>query len=381
MNVEEKLEELQSKLYEIKKRADSVIESYNNSPTYTITESEGSVDNYKYFLYPYKNFGRSLPKDEEFVAKHLAHFIDPTVDYLVTFEADGIGITKLISVITDIPMLVCKTFHYNQPVFKFTQKTGYFERDMYCPKLVEGKKIAIVDCMVSTGGTVSGLVGAINDQKINTDIKGIYTVVNKTNYQESPDLFGTILYKYLFNVVVNEHDKVESVISDNFRDAYWTYVNSNIMEFIRDLSTLSDISRNDFTVGAVVVDDETLEVLGYGWTGSTKHAEDNAITMAKKNHDLTGRILVVYTTLEPCIYRTVEGEESCSSMISKIPEIKWIVIDRRDDKDDKNFHEGIKQLSDTGKYVVCFEDHPSIALNYDPSLSERTTFAGHSITK
>lgn len=377
MDIERSIKLLQSRLYEIKDRADSVLNSYNKSPTYVISDSKGSVKNYEYFVYPYKNFNNSLPKDEEFVAKHLGHFIPSDVDYLVTMEADGIGTTKLISTQKDIPMLVCKPFHYNQPVFKFIQKTGYFEREMYCPKLIEGKKIAIVDCMVSTGGTVSGLLTAIKEQNINTTIEGIYAVVNKTNYQTGNDLFGGYPYKFLFNVLINKDHEVESAVSDNFRDSYWTYVNFQIMEFVRNVSAISDTSRNDYKVGSVLVDDVTLEILGFGYTEKIKHAEVNAIAMAQRNHSLKGRVLVLYTSLEPCVYRSVEGEESCSSIISKIPEIKWIVIDKRDEKNAKNFHEGIKQLSNTGgKYVVCLEDHPSIALNYDPSLSDQITFSG-----
>ena len=375
MKIENKAKELQKKLHAIKERADSVLKAYRDSSTYTISDSKGSVKDYKYFLYPFKNFSDTNPKDEEFIAKSLAHFINKDVDYLVTFEADGIGITKLISVLTGIPMLVCKPFHYNQQVISFSQKTGYFDRLMYCPQLIKGKKIAIVDCIVSTGGTVQGLLKSISELDEKVEVEGIYAVVNKTNYQSGEDLFDGLKYKYLFNVKIDDEGKVVSAISDNFRDSYWTEVNSNIMNFTRDLAKLSDLSRNDFLVGATLVDDVTLDVLGWGCKGPQKHAEANAIEMAKSRGSISDRVLVMYTTLEPCVYRNIAGMTSCSSLILEIPEIKWVVIDQRDDLDPKNFHEGIEALKNGGRYVVCFEDHPSIALNYDPSLSKQVAFS------
>ncbi len=366
---------LQAILSELKKRSDSVLLSYRDSSTYTISDSKGSIKDYKYFLYPFKNFSDAKPQDEQFIAKHLAEFIDKTVDYLVTFEADGIGITKLISVLTGIPMLVCKPFHYNQAVFSFQQKTGYFERTMYCPKLIAGKRIAIIDCIVSTGGTVKGLLDSLEKENIGTEVEGIYAVVNKTNYQE-PNIFGTVKYHSLFNVIIEDNGKVTSAISDNFREAYWTEVNWKIMNFALLLAEQSDMSRNDFKVGAVLIDDVTLEILGWGYKGPSVHAEGNAIAMAKKNFSFENRIIVVYTTLEPCVYRNIEGMKSCSELIAEIPEIHWVVINQKDEVDPKNFHYGIEALEKAKKYVVCFESHPSIALNYTPELSLQKTFAG-----
>jgi adenine phosphoribosyltransferase len=373
--IKSKAEELQKTLFELKKRSDSVLSTYRDSPTYTITDSKGSVKDYKYFLYPFKNFSDTKPADEQFIAKHLADFIDKTVDYLVTFEADGIGITKLISVITGIPMLVCKPFHYHQPVFSFQQKTGYFERTMHCPKLIAGKRIAIVDCIVSTGGTVKGFLEALDKEDMVTEVEGVYAVVNKTNYQE-PNIFGTLKYRSLFNVIVEDDGRVTSAISDNFREAFWKEINTSIMNFARLLATQSDLSRNDFKVGSVLMDDVTFEILGWGCKGPRMHAEDNAIQMAKRNFPLQNRIIVIYTTLEPCVYRNIEGMKPCSNIISEIPEIHWVVIDQKDDEDPKNFHYGIEALKKASKYVVCFESHPSIALNYSPELSAQKEFTG-----
>jgi adenine phosphoribosyltransferase len=367
---------LQERLFSIKQRADSVLKTYNDSPTYAINDSKGSVKGYKYFLYPFKNFSATDPRDEKFIAEHLAVFIKKDVDFLITFEADGIGITKLISVATGIPMLVCKPFHYNQPVIPFQQRTGYFERTMYCPEIIEGKRIAIVDCIVSTGGTIQGILEAFKKQKIDVDVRGIYAVVNKTNYQMNTDLFGGLEYRYLFNVVVNDEDKVVSAISDDFRDAFWREVNTDIMKFARDLAKQSDKSRNDFEVGAVLIDGVSFEILGWGFKGAARHAEDNALIMARENYSLKGRLINLYTTLEPCVYRNIEGMKPCSLLIEETPEIRWVVIDQRDAEDDKNHHEGIAALKKADKFVVCFEDHPSVALNPSPILAKQTKFSG-----
>jgi adenine phosphoribosyltransferase len=369
------IEKLQMTMNLTKERADSVLRAYVNSETYIIDNSEGSIKNYHYFLYPFKNFSDSDPRDEEFIAKHLSLSLDKNIDYIITFDSDGIGISKLISVILNIPMLVCKPFHYNQAVFSLKQRTGYFEREMFCPRLINGKKIVILDCMVSTGGTVKGFVEALRLNKIDVKVVGIYTVVNKTNYHsDAENMFGKIPYKFLFNVLIKEDGSVNSSISDLFREIFWKKINAEIINTSKRIAKNSDQSRNKFKVGAIIIDNETFEILGWGNKGKYVHAEEAALEMAKKNGDLSGKDLTLYTNLEPCSYRNMKNRIPCSRLIEEESSIKWVVVGNRDKRDKKNFGLGLKRLVEAGKYVVCLEDHPSIPINFSGRLSERRSF-------
>lgn len=196
----------------MKNKFHNIMETYILSPTYIINSNNGSITNYKYFLYPFKNFTYTDPKDEVLLAESLSKFIPKDIDFLVTFEADGIGITKLISIIMNVPMIVCKPFHYNQKVFSFIQKTGYFSRKMYCPSLIEGKKIAIIDCIVSTGGTIKGFLSGLNNNFPDTEVAGIYSVVNKKDFNFKKN-FAPIDFKYLFDISINETGKVQASLS------------------------------------------------------------------------------------------------------------------------------------------------------------------------
>lgn len=366
------INKIQEEISQIRMRADSVVEEYHNSPVYTIKNSTGSVKNYKYFIYPYKNFTESNIQNEAFIAKYMSLLIPKNIDYLVTFEADGIGIGKLISYLLNKPLIVCKPFHYHQKVISFSQKTGYFERKMYCPAIVKGKKVAIIDCMTSTGGTIKGLIKKLNRSKTKT--LGVYVVVNKTNYHHEKNPFGKIPYKYLFDVEVIKK-KVETKVSDIFRELFWEEINIKLMEITSKISKKSNKERNNFEVGAMVMDSDTFEILGWGKKTKYYHAEVNAIRMANRKHNITGRTLTLYTNLEPCVKRTLNGKPSCTELILNEPSIKWVVIREKDRLDKNNFNKGLKKLQKGGKYVILLETHPSRPLNYDEPLTKRKHFS------
>lgn len=183
---------------------------FTNSRLHTIKDSNGSISNYHYFTYPFKGFDIHKPAYEVFIANCLSKMLDNKIDLLVTFESDGIGITKLVSSITDVPMLVCKPFHYNRECIKFTQLSGYHKRLLYLPKkLIDDKRIAILDVIVSTGGTINNFLEALVEQTTDVNVTGIYSVVHKHNYNDyriNPEqLFGKLDYKFLFELEIDSN--------------------------------------------------------------------------------------------------------------------------------------------------------------------------------
>ena len=139
---------------------------------------------YKYFVYPYKGLTPTDPKELNYLAKIIAKRISKDVDLLFTFETDGIFITYPVSSLLDKPFVCARKFHYNleKPV-KLSQKTGYYKRDLFfslngCNK----RKVAIIDCVHSTGGSIKGAIKIF--KKLIIEVAGIYVVVNKVDYND-----------------------------------------------------------------------------------------------------------------------------------------------------------------------------------------------------
>lgn len=68
--------------------------------------------------------------------------------------------------------------------FKFTQETGYYKRELFFSlDLSKIKKVAVVDCILSTGGTLKAIVDLF--KRLGVEVEGIYVVINKINYSNT----------------------------------------------------------------------------------------------------------------------------------------------------------------------------------------------------
>lgn len=122
----------------------------------------------------------------------------------------------------------------------------------------------------------------------------------------------------------------------------WQEADKLIFPVALQLAERSDLQRTKCKIGAIIIDNQTLEILGWASKGLVDHAEAQALAMAEQK--MVGKQCTLYTTLEPCVYRTVEGKPTCSSLITQHPEIVRVVIKNLDRDDPKNFRHGIKYL-------------------------------------
>ncbi|MEK7517619.1 MAG: hypothetical protein AAB583_03650 [Patescibacteria group bacterium] len=155
---------------------DKILKKLENSRIYAV------ANNYNYFVYPYKGV---LPIDItelNYIGKLIAKNINPDVDLLFTFEVDGIYITQDVASKLGKDFLVARSFHYNLKEYNsIMQKTGYYEREMFFSfDKIKIKKIAIIDCVLSTGRTIKASLDFFKKQGI--EVEGVYVVVNKCNY-------------------------------------------------------------------------------------------------------------------------------------------------------------------------------------------------------
>jgi len=140
-----------------------------------------SINSYRYFVFPLKGLSpidtNLLKEVVELMKKDLS-----VGDYKIfTFMVDGMIVALPLALAVEKPLVITRDFHYNMPhIRSFNQKTNYYERKMYFGGLEKYNKVEIVDCIVSSGGTI---LNAINEiEKIGCDILGVHTVIDKVDY-------------------------------------------------------------------------------------------------------------------------------------------------------------------------------------------------------
>jgi len=145
-----------------------------------IIEKEG----YHYFVHPISD-GVPMLRPEllrEIAIKIIRKADLEDVDKIVTPAAMGIHISTAVSLITDIPLVVVRKRGYGlDGEVALSQVTGYSESEMYMNDVYEGDRVLLLDDVLSTGGTLNALTGAL--EEIDADIEDIVTVIKKVGGQ------------------------------------------------------------------------------------------------------------------------------------------------------------------------------------------------------
>jgi pyrimidine deaminase RibD-like protein len=196
--------------------------------------------------------------------------------------------------------------------------------------------------MVSTGGTVKAMIGAIA-KLANTKVNGVYCINNKSNYgSQQEEIFGKE-YKYLFDTAI-KNNSVEADWSRSLKNIFWQGIDERLFDLTKDCATFSNFSKNGYQVGALIMAADSFEIAAWGFRKANIHAEQDAITMLKNNcPDWENREFSLYTTLEPCVYRN-GNYTACSNLICEIPQIRWVIIGDTDTADKKINGAGIAKL-------------------------------------
>jgi len=344
--LEGEVERLSASIAEEKRQLDEIITVFQNSEVYSVADHGGSVDSYKYFIYPFKGLTLVNQKLYAGAGKYLARLVPAETEVILTIESDGIGLASFVGAELGLPVIICKSFHYNVPSIEFTQKTGYYERPMYLPKIIEGKKVAIVDCLVSTGGTVRAMIETIK-QLPETKVTGVYCLNNKSNYGEQQNEIAGYDYGYLFDTRVLEENKIAAEFSKKLRTVFWQNIDSLFFNLAKEYSQLSNFSKRGYQVGALIVAADTFEIVAWGYRRGNIHAEQDAISMLKNNClDWEKRDFTLYTTMEPCAYRNGSGYTCCADLINQVPQIRWVIVGEIDSTDNQINGAGLERLKE-----------------------------------
>ncbi len=101
---------------------------------------------------------------------------DATV--LLAPEAMGVPLAAAISLKTGIPYLVIRKRKYELPGETIAYcETGYSQSCLHINGLEEGDRIALIDDVISTGGTLDGLLAALKE--MDQEVLGVFAFVDK----------------------------------------------------------------------------------------------------------------------------------------------------------------------------------------------------------
>lgn len=158
---------------------------------------------YNYFVHPITD---GIPSIDSGLLREIASGMIRILNLedikcIVTAEAMGIPIGTALSLMTDIPLNIIRKRKYGlHGECDVCQVTGYSKGEMYINGIMPGDRIILVDDVISTGGTINGIIQALNI--IGAEIVDIGFVIKKGN----PTL--TLPYSYLVSIEVTDSVKI-----------------------------------------------------------------------------------------------------------------------------------------------------------------------------
>ena len=165
-------------------------------------------DGYHYFVHPISDGVPMLRPAllREVVIKIIRKARLEDIDKLVTPAAMGIHISTAVSLMTDIPLVVIRKRQYGlDGEVALFQETGYSENQMYLNDVSEGDRVLILDDVLSTGGTLAAITGAL--EEIGAEVVDIVAVIKKVGGENAVENAGYDV-KTLINVDVVDGEVV-----------------------------------------------------------------------------------------------------------------------------------------------------------------------------
>ena len=119
---------------------------------------------YPYFIHPISD---GIPRMDPDVLRATRDLIISMVDWskidlIVSVEAMGLPLTAPLSVATGVPLVVGRKRSYGlEGEVVIDQATGYSKQPMYLNDISPGERLAIVDDVLSTGGTLRAVIEGV----------------------------------------------------------------------------------------------------------------------------------------------------------------------------------------------------------------------------
>jgi adenine phosphoribosyltransferase len=135
---------------------------------------------YPYFIHPVTD---GVPRMNPDVLHAITELVSQRVDWskvdlLLGIEAMGLPLTAPLSMATRIPLVIARKREYGlEGEVKIDQSTGYSKGTMYLNNINEGERIAILDDVLSTGGTLEAVIEGVRRAK--AEVTEVIAVVEK----------------------------------------------------------------------------------------------------------------------------------------------------------------------------------------------------------
>jgi adenine phosphoribosyltransferase len=162
---------------------------------------------YEYFVHPISDGVPMLEPGllREIVIRIIRKANIEDVDKIVTPAAMGIHISTAVSLMTDIPLVVIRKREYGlDGEVALSQQTGYSDNEMYINDVVEGDRVLVLDDVLSTGGTMKAVLGALDG--IGADVADVVAVIKKAGPNKLDDTDFDV--RTLINVTVEDGEVV-----------------------------------------------------------------------------------------------------------------------------------------------------------------------------
>jgi adenine phosphoribosyltransferase len=135
---------------------------------------------YDYFIHPITD---GVPQVDPALLRDVCSAMVKVLDLqdvklFVVAEAMGIHIGTTLSLMTDIPFTIVRKRKYELPgEVAVHQTTGYSKGELYLNGVKRGDRVAIVDDVLSTGGTMLALIQAL--EHVGADIADICVAIRR----------------------------------------------------------------------------------------------------------------------------------------------------------------------------------------------------------
>ena len=135
---------------------------------------------YPYFIHPVTD---GVPRMDPEVLKAIVELTVERVDWsqievLLGIEAMGLPLAAPLSMATGVPLVVARKRSYGlEGEVKIDQATGYSKGVMYLNDIKKGERVAILEDVLSTGGTLEAVIEGVH--RAGAEVTEIVAVVEK----------------------------------------------------------------------------------------------------------------------------------------------------------------------------------------------------------
>lgn len=142
------------------------------------------MGDYEYFVHPVTDGIPYMdPEMLEEIIDYICGICDFQCDLIVGAEAMAIPLIVPLSLRTGIPYSIIRKRRYGLPgEVSVRQVTGYSSKELYINGIETGQRVVLVDDVISTGGTLRALIGAL--RSIGADIKDVVVVIERGDQKE-----------------------------------------------------------------------------------------------------------------------------------------------------------------------------------------------------